>query len=270
MYIHRIGNCTDSVRKNIYVKGIIQSGQTIAYCDTVFRKDISLGCNFTWFNGDTSSFVIPQSNQFDVTYQCDGCNGNATIQLQKLNKPALPKSNINWCEGEDDFLNLAELEINRAIWSDGVNAISRTFDSLGIYYVELFNSECFSKDTLQVTFINCIVRIDTLDTIDSTGNTNGIKCNFYIPKAFSPNGDGINDVFEIASSCKQIESICFRIFNRWGEKIFETTNIDIDWDRYYKGKLQRPNVYIYDIGIVYTLTNNKEMKKYSGSFVLLQ
>lgn len=266
LHIHTIGACVDSVGKNIFVKGIRQSGQTIAYCDTVFRSDISLDCNFTWFNGDTTSFIIPQSNQFDVTYQCDGCEGNATIQLQQLNKPELLRSNVTWCEGEDNFLNLNSTGIDVAIWSDGIIATSRTFDTSGIYYVELFNAACYSQDTLQVNFIVCSVPIDTVETIDTTTS----NCNFYIPNAFSPNGDGINDEFKIAGNCKQIDNIYFRIFNRWGEKVFETTNINTGWDGYYKGKLQLPNVYVYDIGIVYSLTNNKEMKKYSGSFVLLQ
>jgi gliding motility-associated-like protein len=67
---------------------------------------------------------------------------------------------------------------------------------------------------------------------------------YYVPNAFSPNGDGKNDVFRplpvgIASTDY------FRIFNRYGEIIFETTQITSGWNGTYKGKLQQPGNYIW-------------------------
>jgi len=65
-----------------------------------------------------------------------------------------------------------------------------------------------------------------------------------IPTAFTPNGDEKNDVFKLFYY--DIENLLyFRIFNRWGEKLFETTNLDEGWDGKYKGKPQEVGSYVY-------------------------
>ncbi|HRO42062.1 MAG TPA: PKD domain-containing protein [Flavipsychrobacter sp.] len=54
-----------------------------------------------------------------------------------------------------------------------------------------------------------------------------------VPTAFSPNADGVNDVLFVRGG--GIERICFRIYNRWGQQIFETNNLSEGWDGTYKG-----------------------------------
>lgn len=56
----------------------------------------------------------------------------------------------------------------------------------------------------------------------------------YIPNAFTPNNDGKNDILYVRSEI--IESFTFRIYNRWGELIFETQNQEIGWDGKFKGE----------------------------------
>jgi gliding motility-associated-like protein len=67
----------------------------------------------------------------------------------------------------------------------------------------------------------------------------------YIPDAFSPNGDGINDVLTIYNGSDQIEDI--RIINRWGEVIFQTGKYDTPWDGRYKENVVPEGAYIYII-----------------------
>ncbi len=67
----------------------------------------------------------------------------------------------------------------------------------------------------------------------------------YIPDAFSPNGDGINDVLTIYNGSDQIEDM--RIINRWGEVIFQTAKYDIPWDGRYKQNVVPEGTYIYVI-----------------------
>jgi gliding motility-associated-like protein len=68
--------------------------------------------------------------------------------------------------------------------------------------------------------------------------------NIFVPNAFTPNGDEINDKLCIRSL--ELEGIkIFRIFNRWGELVFETTDLDKCWDGYYKGKIVNADVYVY-------------------------
>ena len=73
----------------------------------------------------------------------------------------------------------------------------------------------------------------------------------YIPNAFSPNGDGVNDRFNIFSK-NPLSAYAIKIFNRWGEIVYESNNPGELNDtrrlgRYYKGKLQEPGVFNYQI-----------------------
>jgi gliding motility-associated-like protein len=74
----------------------------------------------------------------------------------------------------------------------------------------------------------------------------------YIPTAFSPNGDGINDRFTVYAglSVPMVKSL--RIFNRWGDKVFESTNflpndLSMGWDGIFKGKRMPAGVYVFRV-----------------------
>ena len=69
--------------------------------------------------------------------------------------------------------------------------------------------------------------------------------NLTLPNAFSPNGDGVNDQFCIQGWNDCIQSFRIMIFNRWGEKVFETTDINKGWDGTYKGQLMNTDVFVY-------------------------
>jgi gliding motility-associated-like protein len=68
---------------------------------------------------------------------------------------------------------------------------------------------------------------------------------FWIPNAFTPNGNGINDVFK--PTLMGVHEYRFLIFNRWGENIYETRNSDAGWDGTYKGHSCTDDVYVYKI-----------------------
>ncbi len=86
-----------------------------------------------------------------------------------------------------------------------------------------------------------------------------------VPNAFSPNGDGVNDVVKIEG--KGILELSFRIYNRWGEKVFETNDKNIGWDGVYKGVLQEMEVYTYAAEA--TLINGKTIPL-KGNITLLR
>lgn len=65
----------------------------------------------------------------------------------------------------------------------------------------------------------------------------------FVPNSFSPNGDGVNDVIRVYGAA--IRELRFTIFNQWGEKVFETRDMNTGWDGVYKGKPQPSGVYIY-------------------------
>lgn len=86
-----------------------------------------------------------------------------------------------------------------------------------------------------------------------------------VPNAFSPNGDGVNDVIRIEG--KGITELEFRIYNRWGEKVFETNDKTIGWDGYYKNVLQEMEVYTYSVQAKFVDGSSKQLK---GNITLLR
>src|SRR5581483_10933535 len=96
------------------------------------------------------------------------------------------------------------------LWNTGQKGPSITVDAPGYYYTTVNMNNCFASDTVWVQ--------------------NG--CYMDIPNAFTPNGDGVNDYFFPRQYLtKGLTSFSMNIYNRWGQLIFETTNIDgRGWD----------------------------------------
>ena len=67
-----------------------------------------------------------------------------------------------------------------------------------------------------------------------------------MPNAFSPNGDGLNDVFRIPSQTSQ-KIISFSVYNRWGQRIFKTENSSTGWDGNFENQAQPPDTYVWQI-----------------------
>jgi gliding motility-associated-like protein len=70
-----------------------------------------------------------------------------------------------------------------------------------------------------------------------------VKSTLYAPTAFTPNGDGLNDEFETKGI--YIKEFNLKIFNRWGEKLFESDDCFATWDGTFKGELVPNDVYLY-------------------------
>jgi gliding motility-associated-like protein len=93
----------------------------------------------------------------------------------------------------------------------------------------------------------------------------------FIPNTFSPNGDGVNDVFFPRG--KGIYSIrSFRIFNRLGQVVFERTNLIANdaangWDGKYQGKVLISDVYIYEMEVV---CDNNQVIPFKGNITLIR
>lgn len=115
------------------------------------------------------------------------------------------------------------------------------------YYVSAQNSDgCIAYDTVDITVL--------LDKI------------LFIPNAFSPNNDGINDVFQVYTFGDKDYKLS--IFDRWGAVIFISRDIRQGWDGTRNGKELAPGVYIYDLYIEY-IDRSKPLRK-QGSVTLLR
>jgi gliding motility-associated-like protein len=96
--------------------------------------------------------------------------------------------------------------------------------------------------------------------------------NLFLPNAFSPNGDGINEVLRLYGNTDRIYTLNLRIFDRWGEKVFEADKIEkalAGWDGTYLGKLLDPGVFTYHLKVTFKSGIADPLEK-KGSLVLIR
>src|SRR6185312_14775393 len=84
--------------------------------------------------------------------------------------------------------------------------------------------------SLTTQFVLTVIDKNGCTSSDSvTVNVDIICKDVYVATAFSPNGDGMNDLLHVKSNCN-ISQFSFKIFDRWGEKVFESTDLLFGWD----------------------------------------
>ena len=104
------------------------------------------------------------------------------------------------------------------------------------------------------------------DTITVTVFVDVICKDVYLATAFSPNGDGMNDVLHVKSNCDMTQ-FSFKIFDRWGEKVFESTSLTYGWDGTFRNKAMDNGVFMYTVDGF--LSNGIEVKK-KGNVTLIR
>ena len=119
-----------------------------------------------------------------------------------------------------NFVNYAEVDTNVKIRSQ----LLPPYNTYSYYYI----------DDVSVTMC------DTCSDVDTTKIKEN---NLFIPDAFSPNGDGNNDKLFVRGN--NIKEVYFAVYDRWGEKVFETTDKNIGWDGSYKGNNLNGAVFVY-------------------------
>ncbi len=88
----------------------------------------------------------------------------------------------------------------------------------------------------------------------------------FVPTGFTPNGDGNNDVFKVTPLTYQ-KLVDFRVFNRWGKEVFQTTDSRKGWDGTFNGEPQDIGTYFYQIILAYP---DGEQKTLSGDVTLIR
>jgi len=111
------------------------------------------------------------------------------------------------------------------LWQDGTITRAYTVTSPGLYILRMNNRCGIGIDSVIITKGNCVL---------------------FIPNAFTPNGDGLNDIFE-AGYGDHITKFKLVIYDRWGQKIFMSPDIRKGWNGYYLGKLQPSGTYTWTI-----------------------
>lgn len=150
----------------------------------------------------------------------------------------LPVPSINITANSETCLGKNNGEISLAItggtppyqvnWNSGQTSLVISSLIPGIYTATI-------KDSNNCTLI-------VTETLSASADL-CYKPQVYIPNVFSPNDDGNNDVFYVRG--EGIKSLTFLIYDRWGEKVFETTDPAQGWDGKYKGKPMPAEIYYY-------------------------
>ncbi|MCX7696866.1 MAG: gliding motility-associated C-terminal domain-containing protein [Bacteroidales bacterium] len=123
-------------------------------------------------------------------------------------------------------------------------------------YVYVWNNNA-SNDTI----VNLLPGIYSVTVTDANGCKDAASVNVvasddycgdigvWVPDIFSPNGDGMNDVlYVLGGGIKQMK---FFIYDRWGEKVFETTTLQQGWDGTFRGKPVDPGVFVYYLSVTF-------------------
>jgi gliding motility-associated-like protein len=199
------GGCDSNVVLRLDVK---------AMAKTVINKTI---CQGDSFEGYSSSGTY--TNRFAGF---NGCDSLRTIYLVVQEKPKPDfGSNTTLCDG--DTLQLYPGAFNSYLWQDGSSGDHFLVSGPGLYSVTATNNCGSTTKEVQVT--------------------DGI-CHIYFPSGFTPNKDGLNDEFKVLTDYK-FESFRLVVFNRWGEKVFESYDPLRAWDGTYGGKPINTGTYIW-------------------------
>ncbi len=151
------------------------------------------------------------------------------------------------CEFDHGSVMLTASDYSGYLWEPGGESTpSILVSKAGIYICHGTDSaNCFFTDTFHVT--------------------NNCGSVIFVPDAFTPDGDGINDYF--IPSFSSISNFEMKIYNRWGELVFESVNTNTGWDGTYENKPVQEDVYIFIItakGV-----DNKRISR-KGTFTLLR
>ena len=92
--------------------------------------------------------------------------------------------------------------------------------------------------------------------------------NVFLPSAFTPNGDGKNDYFQLYGNLSAIEYLAVEVYNRWGEEVYQSHDVNFKWDGAYKGVLQNPQVFVWEIKMVFLDGHADHLR--TGSLTLMR
>ncbi len=190
----------------------------------------------------------------------NGCTGEATATLSLIDCECVADfaHDAQCVQDPVQFTLLADSTILGVHWDFGGSAVA----SSAIHPMVEFAAGESVVVTLQAT-LSCGV-VEILRTIELEDCSQ--RCNVYIPSAFTPNGDDVNEAWTWQGNCDP-KNFSMTIFDRFGELIFASTDPDKAWDGTYAGKPTPPGVYAYRVG--YTLPYQQH-KQVAGSITLLR
>jgi len=243
--------CFDTLTKSVFIFSpeiylpndtFICQGNTI---QLIIKDDFD---SYSWspskWISDTSVFNPYVSPEESINYyvsiaDTNGCLNNDSIHIQYQSKPEISLNDTTVIIGESVFVDSDSENGITYSWSPSeflscsncANPVINVLDTTVFYVTMTDNYECF-------------VVIDSIKVSIKEGYT------VDLPVVFTPNGDGHNDIIFVRGwGIKDLNE--YKIFNRWGQVIFETSDIKTGWDGTYQGKAQNSDSYIYNVAVTY-------------------
>ncbi|MFT3681909.1 MAG: gliding motility-associated C-terminal domain-containing protein [Ferruginibacter sp.] len=233
------------------VKNIICQ-QTLACCtdiiDTVNVNRINICEGSSYMLPDST--IVQDSGMYYVTFKtalgCDSVKYYNVIPDKNINKFTL--GNDSCLGGKSNITVKGTAGFGEYFWmgSAVADSFSRKISQEGLYYATVSNT-CGSKTDSIYIFDSCDYDI-------------------YMPTAFTPNNDRLNDYFRISPLNKN-RLISFSIYNRWGKQVFLTKDATLGWDGTYKNEPQPSDTFVYYIEME-GITGKRLTKK--GQVLLLR
>ncbi len=249
--------CSDTVQRQVYVKPMPNPNfEPLKKCYCHFTgpynfTPITAGGTFYGKNIQSNTYnpVILWEDSVKYVVTVNGCTDSST-QLTQV----YPGPEVNL--GNDTFLckyEALELVVNswqsRYVWNDGSTGNYLRVLDPGIYSVIVTNMCGVKGDTIQVSY-------------------HPVNCRFFLPTAFSPNGDGLNDRFK--PLIYDVREMNYKIFNRWGELLYEGNETDPGWDGTSKDEMVQLGNYLVHATYSYSSGNRYIKITESGMFLLVR
>ena len=209
------------------------------------------GATYHWQDNSTNAtFNITSAGNYSVSVStATGCTEVGSLNVSyDTQAPAVNLGpDLEICGNQPALLTTGIPNANY-LWSDHSTDSSLSVFATGTYSVTV-STGCGSDSDA----VNVEVHAD--------------ECALLIPTAFSPNADGVNDIFRVISRCP-VKRFDLHVYNRWGEPVFETTEADEGWDGVFRNRQQPLGVYVYYVD--YFNYCEQKMTKVAGNVTLVR
>ena len=217
---------------------------------TNYRLTLSTspGTSLLWNNGSTANSQVITGGMYSISADYMGCIKNDEMQVGIRPLPVVYLgADTVICEGFDLKLSASSPGASY-LWSTGSSQSSIVASKPGTYWLQTNLNNCTYRDTIIMGQKPC-------------------DCNLKMPNAFSPNGDGINDLYRPEIDCFP-KDFSFSVFNRYGQQVFITKDYNLKWSGAVNGNPLPVGTYYYILSFYNITLQQKELRK--GSITLLR
>jgi gliding motility-associated-like protein len=202
-------SATDEVVVNFEIPPSIEIGPDIALCPGESAV-LSINTEGLWSTGEfASSISVTEEANYSVTVSDGVCSVTDNVAVTVLFLPVAQLGNdVVYCEGTTVTLSALDPRNETYAWSTGDTDGTIEITVEGDYFVTTSNNCGEVADTISIQFQECNYII-------------------YTPNAFTPNNDGINDVWQVEA--RNLTKTKLTIYDRWGQVIFSTTDLLQPW-----------------------------------------